>query len=158
MQFKKSLLLWCVRFRSFECHGLSDLQTAVAVASAAAAAVVVAVAAVVDAVVVWPTVSASPEFAASSTARHFLACRRTRQRRLRSKCLAMAQLCRGRLELNVKFKMLFFTKNGHSRPLFRLVSVFSNINTIFTQQINVKNDLRGCGIRTQDLLNMSLLP
>ena len=110
MQFKKSLLLWCVRFRSFECHGLSDLQTAVAVASAAVAAVVVAVAAVVDAVVVWPTVSASPAFAASSTARHFLACRRTRQRRLRSKCLAMAQLCRGRLELNVKFKMLFFTK------------------------------------------------
>ena len=53
-------------------------------------------------------------------------------------------------------------KVGHARPLFHLFSVFFKKTIQFLQQINVKkcqvHPVSGVGIRTHDLLNLSLLP
>ena len=47
---------------------------------------------------------------------------------------------------------------GHPRPLLRLFSVFANINPILQEMWNIIHLVYGAGIRTQDLLNSSLLP
>ena len=49
---------------------------------------------------------------------------------------------------------------GQPRPLLRLFSVFLNKQSIFLQQINVKNvhPVYGIGIGTHNLSNMSLNP
>ena len=53
-----------------------------------------------------------------------------------------------------------FKKMSITRPLLRLFSVFFKLTIQFVHQINVKNvhQVKGAGIRTHDLSNMSRLP
>ena len=64
--------------------------------------------------------------------------------------------------LTLQQKQHCFLKNGPSRPLFRLFSVFFKQTIQFQQQINVKkcqvHPVSGAGIRTHDLWIVSLLP
>ena len=55
-------------------------------------------------------------------------------------------------------KVLF--KKGHPQPLFRLLSSFQTIITMFKINIreNMDHPIYGAGIRTHDLQYMSLFP
>ena len=65
------------------------------------------------------------------------------------------------LKSSLYLSPVFFLKNGPTRPLFRLFSVFSHKQTLqFLQQINLKivHPVSGAWIRPHDLLNASRLP